>query len=72
MSSQTRTRVSGQNLGWGNAPGQRREARLEWVRAISRFEPVNGSIIAPRPDVPEEFVAYRLLAELFPAGTPVV
>ncbi len=37
----------------------------------TNFYPVNGAIIAPRLDVPEDDVAYRLLAELFP-GREVV
>ena len=45
--------------------GERRAA------PYTNFYPVNGGIIAPRLDVPEDEVAYRLLADLFP-GREVV
>jgi agmatine deiminase len=45
--------------------GERRAA------PYTNFYPVNGGIIAPRLDVPEDDVAYRLLADLFP-GREVV
>lgn len=45
--------------------GERRAA------PYTNFYPVNGGIIAPRLNVPEDDVAYRLLADLFP-GREVV
>jgi agmatine deiminase len=45
--------------------GERRPA------PYTNFYPVNGGIIAPRLDVPEDDLAYRLLADLFP-GREVV
>ena len=49
-----------------------REVEGERLAApYTNFYPVNGGIIAPRLDIPEDDVAYRMLGELFP-GREVV